>query len=678
MSNFQPSLVIDESIATGWARVEIYGDKTRGQAAIPGARTVLGTMKMIHGVGLDQVDNRERTGGGGFFQMRHSLPDGTIVQAISNDGHDTIRIYPPPLVEKKEDPRKRKDDIDPGDYLWIGIRCKGERPEYALDVCLTEPDGTEHRGVVGTIFATTNAWVDKGVNFSFTGNEDDGYELERDDGPFEATSRDDLLTSMFESYGEPHEDLPPLSPNMQPGDHQGGTYILENGNFSGNALTFNWAVSGLYLQYWQDYGVGDFSQADPEWMQYYGPYDPAMDAEQNAGSEREGTMDPPPDFPQMWGWDAVFVLDPYEKMIRTLHPECMLIDKRKLVTKWLSRMREDGFFVQPGEAVKDGIYTLTVRAMDTPPHLLSSRSGDHIDDVSAAKFGVPDEPGEVYWYRNGYCDFREYMELVRDHPPLEVEVKVRIGRVVLTTRDGVDEPLERIESAPMVAKDFEFSISDYDDRDAATWPFGFYAYDDCLKDGGPSFSNENNFGVVEINVRGKTAEYGSLPVDRVWGTGPSPEYAEHSRRPAKIFIHTAFPPPDPADFPALAGRALYECLQAISAGVFGCSDLGPDLTEGECVDMFPADTSNILVYNATAGGGLSSLGPPTTEPEDYEAYSPPYDHFNFHWYYDKAIPYRNACDRTYGIVVTSVGGFFEMTQNFAGLTDKGFTNPDCC
>lgn len=82
-------LIIDEPVATGWLRSEYHGDQDKAKGYTLQARKVLGGMRSMYGVN-DRIANGE---GGGFYKQAVNLPDGTRIEALTNDGHDTIKIY---------------------------------------------------------------------------------------------------------------------------------------------------------------------------------------------------------------------------------------------------------------------------------------------------------------------------------------------------------------------------------------------------------------------------------------------------------------------------------------------------------------------------------------------------------------------------------------------------------
>lgn len=87
----QPAMTIDEPVATGWLRSEFYGDSDKGQAYLYAARKQLGALKTRYGVN-ERVAQGEP---GGYYHDIRTLPDGTQIETLTNDGHDTVRITVP-------------------------------------------------------------------------------------------------------------------------------------------------------------------------------------------------------------------------------------------------------------------------------------------------------------------------------------------------------------------------------------------------------------------------------------------------------------------------------------------------------------------------------------------------------------------------------------------------------
>lgn len=87
----KPDLVFDQPTATGWQRTEIHGDQQLAGRHLHNARALLGALRSMYGV------NQRIAAGepGGFYHRWFEAPDGTRIHVMTNDGHDTVRIYAP-------------------------------------------------------------------------------------------------------------------------------------------------------------------------------------------------------------------------------------------------------------------------------------------------------------------------------------------------------------------------------------------------------------------------------------------------------------------------------------------------------------------------------------------------------------------------------------------------------
>lgn len=114
-------LVIDEPVATGWLRTELHGDRDKAAGYVQEARALLGGMRTMYG-----VNERIAAGeGGGFYQQRKILSDGTLIEVTTNGGADTVRIYPAPTPKPAPEPEpkpKPPEMITHLPYLWVGVR----------------------------------------------------------------------------------------------------------------------------------------------------------------------------------------------------------------------------------------------------------------------------------------------------------------------------------------------------------------------------------------------------------------------------------------------------------------------------------------------------------------------------------------------------------------------------
>jgi hypothetical protein len=665
VSNFQPSLVYDEELATGWARVEIYGNPLRGKAMLPRARTVLGQLKSQNGVGQRQVDDRDYTGGGGFFHRWATLPDGSKVHAFTNDGHDTLRIYPVGAVIDEEKKVKRPDDFDPAAYLWVGVRCLTPvRKDYVLDVWIVEPEGAQMRGVVGAGFGTSNTWTYPLYDMVVTQDGENSFVAEKA-ASAEFSQPSEALDLMWEGFG-PGSGASggQFSPGMIYGDHQIYSYVFlgGDGNFDGAIIPLNWSLNGLMFINGVDIDVS----VEP----IIGPFDPTMSDEQNAGEDRDfsGRSDNFHIASGRFGWDAVFWIDPFDALLKSKNVTKRAYDSRPQMMAVTKLLRDEKVIPSGSDQILEGNYQLVIHAYGRESTPESSRTGQEIT-------GVPDLVG--FFTRSKGCDFSNYMGNTGDEGPQQFEVEVRIGRLMGTEREPLPDPAENQFVVAASTFNFTLNCAQTSERESTTWPFGLNEdFDICAGDGGPNMGGPSYSQVININVLEQTAELSSLPISRVFGTGGYSAAVDQPRRTCAFLIWTAFPVPAEVDWPDYAGHALWEMLQAASSGAYGCSEIGNDLSEAECKALFASTSYVNGVHMYTPDGGLAVLGLPTTTAADWVAYDPPFDSTNFYWYFEFAIPMKNSCWNTYGIVVTSAGPFFEGSQNFVGL--PGYSLPDCC
>ncbi len=83
--------IINEQSATGWLRTELRGDIEGAKGLIHAARKNLGALRVIHGVN-ERIAAGEP---GGFFRRMIHGNDGVTIEAITNNGNDTIRVFVP-------------------------------------------------------------------------------------------------------------------------------------------------------------------------------------------------------------------------------------------------------------------------------------------------------------------------------------------------------------------------------------------------------------------------------------------------------------------------------------------------------------------------------------------------------------------------------------------------------
>lgn len=83
--------IINEQSATGWLRTELRGDIEGAKGLIHAARKSLGALRVINGVN-ERIAAGEP---GGFFRRMLHGNDGVTIEAITNNGNDTIRVFVP-------------------------------------------------------------------------------------------------------------------------------------------------------------------------------------------------------------------------------------------------------------------------------------------------------------------------------------------------------------------------------------------------------------------------------------------------------------------------------------------------------------------------------------------------------------------------------------------------------
>lgn len=144
------ALVLDEPIATGWARKQFSGDEEKAKGYMTAARSLLGAMKTIHGVN-ERIAIGEP---GGYFSMRRVLPDGTLIEVSTNDGHDMMQITAASVVgsiSKSETGSEQQSRIaeSPLQHEEFDIQSErkrasaSEKVEYPeVLICGTCDDGT--------------------------------------------------------------------------------------------------------------------------------------------------------------------------------------------------------------------------------------------------------------------------------------------------------------------------------------------------------------------------------------------------------------------------------------------------------------------------------------------------------------------------------------------------------
>lgn len=649
MPNFLPDLVLDENHSTGWAKVRIFGDTEYGCALIPAARSVLGNMKAVYGVNAAQAEGSA----GGFFHSWRTLPDGSRVHAITNDGHDMLDIYPLRPAAEKSQPKKRPDDFDPGLYLWVGIRATGSYQEYNISSYLVEPllDG-KNRGCINQAFGMSG-WV-WDPNVTATGNDTDGWTFANDGVSFgyePDTDGDAMLRNFHKQWATDWTDGGGL------GHHglQNGEKTLEQHNFAFDIT--NGATSDYGTVFFSRNGLmmTDFTNSAQDW---FGPRDPRASDSDNAGATR--------DFSGRIGssyshhlWDTVYWIDPYD------YKKVGDSDDRPALLALTKFMRDNGYIESGRAQVLPGTYQLIVQCYDTPPSVRSSRTGQTIPDFSS-------------YGRSDSCDYSDY-DTNTGGQPLSLEVEVRIGKTLITQRDGIPDPAEVPVHLPGLTFNFTLTCDSSDDRNCVNTPLGWSTahYDSCGGDGGLNMTRGPSLSrMIEIDVLGKTATLSdALPTPFIGNAGYYHPPVNQKRYPVRVYVYGGvFPAVDPSDFANFGGHAVWVAREAMTSGVYGCCDMR-EWSEAHLKSALAgADPTHVYRLEESAGT-FTDMGTWSGAPYGYT--NPP-DDPNFDWFYPYAVADHNDCFNTMGVVVISTGdAFYEGSQNYFGWPGHN-DSVDCC
>ncbi len=87
----RPGLVFNEVLASGPVQFGLTGDPRLARSHIADGRRLLGMLRSIYGVNQRIAQGEP----GGFYSTSLRFSDGTLIVAVTNDGHDVIRIAAP-------------------------------------------------------------------------------------------------------------------------------------------------------------------------------------------------------------------------------------------------------------------------------------------------------------------------------------------------------------------------------------------------------------------------------------------------------------------------------------------------------------------------------------------------------------------------------------------------------
>lgn len=645
----RPDLTINEATATGWLRAELYGDRDKAREHLHLARTVLGGLRSRSGVN-ERIASGEP---GGFFLQRLTLPDGSRIEAITNDGHDTIRIYASSNEESHEE-KPEHEEKDHAPYMWVGMKVNysGARvPEYALQAMMIEPDTGPTRGIVNNGWGTTGWLWFLMLNFDDKDNPSmdeisndwhGGYGVP--DGLIDTV--DKAMVAHFYNWGGAF-----FNPRMRPTDHCIGMYDLQQNS------AFFFSKNGLRM-YDVQANNGTFTGFNPDSytpdQRRWSPYDPHLSDEQQLAPDRDYSGLILGEFYEWYrnAWDVTYVLDPDEDK---RHIDA---DPRRQVQK-VDKFLQTVGMVKGKAQVLDGIYTLAIFAYanDDPA---SSRPNEAITIPAEYKF-LPD----VVLVRSNFGDYEERLGQQR-YTPMVVDVEIRLGR------GGKHDHGH---------KTFNFTVTApvYDTRLATTTPFGYdnpAFFDPCSGDLGYNPCGRNFAPLIQIDVKNRTAQLApEQSVEPVLGGGTWIEPNGQHRSPAYIYVYGGvFPVASQARWDDHVEDAVFYLMEQITTGTIGFSIMSESAAHAGAA-LVGADPGNVYRINPVSGA-VDNLGIPSTDPSYWAANDPPHDSTNFFWYYEHAVFDQNECRNTFGVLLYSVGQAYDASQNYIGM--PGYTNPDCC
>jgi len=324
---------VDEPTATGWLRMELYGNADLAERYTHAGRSVLGGLRSRSGVN-ERIANGES---GGFFHQWATLPDGTQIHAMTNDGQDTVRIYSPSFSTTEEEEKDKKtDEFMP--YLWVGVHAVQPQDNTlryydSLEAMLIEPDG------VITIVGRTGQWFTRGYFTDSSGPISDPEAFLDGDIAYYRTSGDE--NPINEAIGDYN-----MAFRQPDGQEPLGVYYT--GVVQGQVF---FSVNGVI-------GFDCYNQSNntiPDWINTsIAPFDPTVPANEGTYPAGQGRAAPNP---EGWNvnshWNGVLVLDPTPD---DPHPDHVSVrpqeeQVRAMVDGALARNYQRAVQVLPGQYV---------------------------------------------------------------------------------------------------------------------------------------------------------------------------------------------------------------------------------------------------------------------------------------------------------------------------------------
>lgn len=376
----KPDLVTDEPVATGWVRVLLSGDTQAARLLVREARKLLGHVRTVYGVN-ERIANHQP---GGFYFDQRKLPDGSVIEAITNDGHDTVKVYVPPTSSSQEEDKEETTD-SPELYMWVGIKStSANAPWYAPNAIMIEPP-SDAQGII----TSAQYWEVASIVLEFASDEQPSITSEM---PSHFFTFDEAIAYHFAQWAGPDALYPqPLA---------AGQHSIAIEDYT-NLGVFTCSKNGLRCFSVPSYQDGD----DPDrWM----PYDPLLPPDDQSGGRTYGDRDTGGlDVPER-AWDVVFVLDPGED--RQTYPS----DPRPHISSSRKLLEDEAGMAAGDDAVLRGDYLMAVQSVGSKRELYSTRGGEVIPIVP-------------HLIRSNNSDYIPYMNWT-DSPSLDVAIEVRLGK----------------------------------------------------------------------------------------------------------------------------------------------------------------------------------------------------------------------------------------------------------
>lgn len=618
----KPNLVIDEPTATGWQRTELYGDRDKAKNYVNAARTQLGGMRSMYGVN-ERIANHEP---GGHYHQWATLDDGTKIHTITNDGHDTVRIYaastPPSPSEKEE----KEDDTKP--YLWVGVRIKWDAsrtsrfgdsgvPYDGLLAFIAEPDG--EGGIKnGLVYPSPNTGWSTDTQANLASGEP---ELEISFLGADGLSRFRVAT-LNEGVAE-HQSLWSSQHTFPLGVHNFSFFdsVADSGSFCFSKS----GLKGFDYTNARNYNtlVNDFL-----------PYDPMLNADEQQGERNFGAnaqaIIEESGFDAL-AWDTVFVIDPEEG-----NPVYTPTDEREGIAAANQAFYRAGM-AEGDDQILPGLYLLNIGAYGEQ-QVISSRNGEAVATLNPN-----------IWRRTNEADFSDYRTLT-SLSPMTVEVEVRLGK----------EPF-------MDIFNFELAIGGYETVARAVYPYGEDSHltSVCQDNVGPNPHGNNWYPqTIAIDVENKTAELSNNLPDGVFvPSGFNYSVALGSRYPLEVYVHGDYgvSQVSAANYADYAALTIAQMLDEMTTGIWGPNIEIRERLYSDIVGAANAAAIShgfVWLYNVQANSFtplpiVSALGDYdyTDQPDGFGGTFPSTYKQHLYWFYPYRVQARRRCSKVFAVLL---------------------------